>query len=293
MRPILIVAAPIKRPYIWDLMPDVSVIRRCLAAGLHVYLLEWLPATQETCAVGLSECSQAIAAALAQIGMEDGHLPVLLGHSLGGTLAGLHAAVNPESIGGLVLLGAPLCFRADESAFRDALVKLVPEPVSDSDPFPGSILSQASAIASPHTFVWSRWMDAALSAADRHAMEIHARVERWALEEVALPGRLVSEIVDLLYRENRFCRGVLQVGDRTIGPDSLSAPTLAIVNTQDTVAPAESVNSIGEAMGPDKFRLIAYPGETGVGLQHLGLLVGRDAHAQVWPGIIDWIKAQR
>src|SRR5690349_137796 len=33
-RPVLIVAAPIKRPYIWDLTPDVSVIRRCLAAGL-------------------------------------------------------------------------------------------------------------------------------------------------------------------------------------------------------------------------------------------------------------------
>jgi polyhydroxyalkanoate synthase subunit PhaC len=292
-RPVLIVAAPIKRPYIWDLTPAVSIIRRCLDAGLHVHLLEWLPASQETCGVGLSECSQAISAALAQMESDaDGHLPVLLGHSLGGTLAGLHAAIEPEGIGGLVLLGAPLCFRPDESAFRDTLVKLVPGPVSDTDPFPGSILSQMSAIASPHTFVWSRLMDAALSAADRHAMDIHARVERWALEEVALPGRLVSEIVELLYRENRFCRGALQVGERTIGPDRLSAPTLAIINAQDAVAPADSVGPIGETMGPEKFRLIAYPGETGVGLQHLGILVGRDAHAQVWPDIIAWINAR-
>lgn len=43
-------------------------------------------------------------------------------------------------------------------------------------------------------------------------MEIHARIERWALEEVALPGKLVREIVDELYRENRFCRGTLEVG---------------------------------------------------------------------------------
>ena len=42
-RSVLIVAAPIKRPYIWDLTPSVSAIRRCLAAGLHVHLLEWLP----------------------------------------------------------------------------------------------------------------------------------------------------------------------------------------------------------------------------------------------------------
>jgi polyhydroxyalkanoate synthase subunit PhaC len=290
-RSVLIVAAPIKRPYIWDLTPDVSVIRRCLDAGLRVYLLEWLPASQDTCGVGIAECCQAIAAALDKVAGGAGSAkPALLGHSLGGTLAALHAARAPSSIGGLVLLGAPLCFNPDESAFRDALVKLVSAPAPESDPYPGSILSQMSAVASPHTFVWARWMDAMQSAADRRAMDIHARVERWALDEVALPGKLVSEIVEWLYRENRFGRGVLRVGEQTIGPKNLSAPTLAVVNTQDSVAPVTSISPIGEALG-EKFSILEYPGETGVGLQHLGILVGREAHAQVWPGVIDWIKA--
>jgi polyhydroxyalkanoate synthase len=293
-RAVLIVAAPIKRPYIWDLTPDVSVIRRCLGAGLRVYLLEWLPATRETCDVGTAECSEAIAAALRSIDDGAGNpKPVLLGHSLGGTLAALHAARAPSTIGGLVLLGAPLCFRPDESPFRDALVTLVRAPPPDSDPYPGSILSQMSAVASPHSFVWSRWMDAAQSAADRRAMDLHARIERWALDEVALPGKLVNEIVEWLYRENRFGRGVLEIGGQTIGPKNLSAPTLAVVNTADAVAPAASVSPIGEVLGPETFSLLEYPGETGVGLQHLGILVGRQAHAEVWPGIIDWIKAAR
>jgi polyhydroxyalkanoate synthase len=292
-QPVLIVAAPIKRPYIWDLVPDVSIIGRCLNAGLHVYLLEWLPATRQTCDVGTNACSDAIATALTHIDDGAGSLkPVLLGHSLGGTLAGLHAARAPSTIAGLVLLGAPLCFRPDESPFRDALVTLVPAPVADSDPYPGSILSQMSAVASPNTFVWSRWLDAALSASDRRAMNIHARVERWALDEVALPGKLVSEIVEWLYRDDRFGRGVLQLGEQTIGPQNLVAPTLAVVNTQDAVAPADSISPIGEFLGPEKFAIVSYPGETGVALQHLGILVGREAHAQVWPRIIDWIKAQ-
>src|SRR5690242_1163501 len=42
--PVLIVPAPIKRAYIWDLAPDASVVRRCLAAGLQVYLLRWTEA---------------------------------------------------------------------------------------------------------------------------------------------------------------------------------------------------------------------------------------------------------
>jgi polyhydroxyalkanoate synthase len=292
-RPVLIVAAPIKRPYIWDLAPAASAIRHCLGARLRVYLLEWLPASEKTCSVGIAECVQAISVALETIGSGlRGQKPMLMGHSLGGTLAAVYAATASETIDGLVLLGAPLCFRPGGSTFRDALVKLVPAPVSDSDPYPGSILSQASAAASPETFIWSRYVDAVLSAADRSAMDICARVERWALDEVALPGKLVREIVELLYRENRFCLGTLNIEGRTIGPENLSAPTLAIVNTADSVAPLHSVSPIGEALGPEKFRIIKYPGERGVSLQHLGILVGRHAHAQVWPQIIDWIGVE-
>jgi len=58
------------------------------------------------------------------------------------------------------------------------------------------------------------------------------------------------------------------------------------------VAPLHSVRPISEALGPEKFRIIEYPGERGVCLQHLAMLVGRQAHAQVWPQIIDWIGIQ-
>jgi len=290
---LLVVAAPIKRPYIWDLAPEVSVIRRCLGAGLRVYLLEWLPASQQTCGVGILECVEAISESLAAIaGDARGPRPTLMGHSLGGTLAAIYAAAEPQTIGNLVVLGAPLCFRPGESAFRDALIALLPERVSESEPYPGSLISQASAAASPETFVWSRLMDAVLSAADSRARDVHARVERWALDEVALPGKLVGEIVEWLYRENRFCRGMLKIGERRIGLEDLAAPALAVVNVADAVAPLDSVSPIAEILGSPRFRIIEYPGEAGVCLQHLGILVGRDAHARIWPQIIEWIGPQ-
>jgi polyhydroxyalkanoate synthase len=291
-RSVLIVAAPIKRPYIWDLVPPVSAIRRCLDAGLHVYLLEWLPASEATCGIGIAECVQAISSALEAIGCGlKRRRPILMGHSFGGALAAIYAASAPETIGGLTLLSAPLCFREGESLFRDALVSVVPSPVLDARPYPGSILSQASAAASPVAFVWSRYLDAISCAADGMGMEILTRVERWALDEVALPGKLVSEIVERLYREEQFLRGVLDISGRMIGPKDLSAPTLAVVNTSDLVAPLNSVRPIGATSGPDKFGIIEYPGERGVCLQHLGVLIGRKAHAQVWPQIIGWIAA--
>jgi polyhydroxyalkanoate synthase len=237
--------------------------------------------------------TRAIPNAVAKISGGAGAKPFLIGHSLGGTLAAIFAALAPESIRGLVLLGAPLCFRPATSRFRDALVSLVPSGLADAEPCPGSLLSHLSALASPDTFIWSRLVDAALSVADPHALDIHARVERWALDEVPLPGNLVHQIIEWLYRENRFCRGNLKIGNTLVGPFSLSAPTLAVINTADDVAPLDSVKSFMDAMPTRAVRIVEYPGEIGVCLQHLGILIGRNAHAQVWPEIISWINSRQ
>ncbi len=293
-QPVLIVAAPIKRPYIWDLAPSASAIRYILRCGLRVHLLEWLPASQTTSTNGLTEYTKAISECVATISNKSaGVRPCLMGHSLGGTLAAMFAASKSESVRGLVLLGAPLCFRPATSRFRDALVCLVPSSLTDAGPFPGSLLSHISALASPETFIWSRLSDAAFSIADNHALEIHTRVERWALDEVPLPGKLVHQIIEWLYREDRFCRGQLEIGDSLIGPLTLSVPTLAVVNTTDDVAPLDSVKPCLDVMPMRNVRIVIYPGEIGVCLQHLGILIGPKAHAEVWPKIISWIGSQK
>lgn len=290
--PVLIVAAPIKRPYIWDLTPTRSAIRYCLDEQLRIYLLEWLPPARGQGCVGLDAyAGEAISECLAEV-IDDagGDRPCLMGHSLGGTLAAIHAGLDPQGVRGLVLLGAPLCFEPGVSRFRDALVALVPPGLSDIDIVPGSLLSHMSALASPSTFVWSRLMDTALSLADPAAAAVHARVERWALDEAPLPGRLVQEIVDWLYRQDRFCRGTLAVCGRVVGPSGLQAATLMVVNAADEIAPPASACRFAQAMPADAARVLTYPGETGVGLQHLAMLVGRQAYARIWPQVISWIK---
>src|SRR5215467_16006864 len=221
-----------------------------------------MPASPNGSNIGLDEYVLAISEAVATITTAaQGAKPSLIGHSLGGTLAAIYGAFLPESIRGLVLLGAPLCFEPSKNQFRDALVTLVPQEISGADPFPGSLLSHASALASPGAFVWSRLMDAAMSIADPLAMETHGRVERWALDEVPLPGELVHQIVEWLYRENRFCRGALKVGKTLVGPFSLSIPTLAVLNTADEVAPLASIKPFTDAMPAGNARIIEYPGE--------------------------------
>jgi polyhydroxyalkanoate synthase len=288
---VLIVAAPIKRAYIWDLAPSASAIHYILDQGFHVHLLEWLP-VEANAENGLTEYVESISECVARISSRRaGAKTFLMGHSLGGTLAAIFAAAESESIRGLVLLSAPLCFQPETSRFRDALVSLVPSGLIDVGPCPGSLLSHMSALASPDTFIWSRLADAVLCGADDQAREIHARVERWALDEVPLSGELVRQIIEWLYRENRFCCGNLKIGNKLIGPVTLTTPTLAAVNVDDDVASIVSVKPFIDAMPIKDVRIVEIPGETGVCLQHLGVLIGRKTRAAVWPEIISWMDS--
>jgi polyhydroxyalkanoate synthase subunit PhaC len=294
-QPLLIVAAPIKRPYIWDFAPKLSAVRYCLDRGLRVYMLEWIPPERADDCRGLDAyADQAIGACVASIsGSPHGQKPFLIGHSLGGTLATIFAALNPQSLRGLVLLGAPLCFDQKSSRFRDAVVDMAPANASETGIVPGWVLSQCSALASPDTFVWSRFADIAMSIGEPSAMDLHTRVERWVLDEVPLSGRLVNQILAWLYRENRLCRGILRVANKWVGPSSAEVPVLAVVNADDEVAPTGAVAPFLEAMPTKDVRLIEHPGERGVGLQHLAILIGRRAYADVWPQIIGWIDGRR
>ncbi len=111
-----------------------------------------------------------------------------LANSLGGTVAAAFSAREPRAVRGLLLLGAPVCFQpSDEPISRCA--RRHPPDQSEADIIPGSLLSHESAFAvGPDTFVWSRLMDAAMSIDDLRALDVHARVARWALDEAPLPG---------------------------------------------------------------------------------------------------------
>jgi polyhydroxyalkanoate synthase len=286
---LLVIGAPIKRPYVWDLAPSVSAIGCCLDQGFRVHLFEWTPPQLGGPATGLDDYVDAIAEAVETVtAAAGGAAPILLGHSLGGTLAAVFAAVDPQRVAGLTLLNAPLCFGPGSSEFRDAVVRLVGPAPAGGELVPGSFLSHVSALACPSAFVWSRLTDVAMSLADPQSLHIHLRVERWALDEVALPGEFMGQVLDWLYREDRFCRGVLPVKGRMLGPSDLSTPTLAVVDAADEVAPRAAVEAL-LAAAPAASGILEYPGETGVALQHLALLIGRHARTTVWPRIVAWL----
>jgi polyhydroxyalkanoate synthase len=292
---LLIVPAPIKRPYIWDLLPPVSVVRRCLHGGLRVYLIQWERPGGPEQGFGLAEyadrllldCLRAIAA--------EGRQPqaFLAGHSLGGTLAALFSALHPDRVRGLVLLGAPLHFGRDAGLLGavSAAAPRVDALTAILGNVPGSFLSTASFAADPVTFGWWRWVDWLGSLPDPHALQTYVRVERWALDEMPLARRLFEELCEFLFREDRFVRGTLQVGGTRVAPELVTAPLLSVVDPQCRLVPPQAVLPFHDAVGSTDTKCLGYHGDTGVAIRHVGMLVGREAHERLWPEVIRWVRA--
>jgi len=290
--PVLIVPAPIKRPYIFDLLPSVSVVQRLLAAEFCVYLLAWQEPGRQNGDWGLAEYAGSwIATALDKMDREHGRKAILVGHSLGGTLAAIFAARAAGRVSRLVLVEAPLRF-GEHAGALGPLVACSPRAwllAQSIECAPGSLLDVASVFAAPEEFVVGRWQDAMACLFDAGAAAIHARAVRWTLDEFSLPGRLFAEVVEMLYREDRFARGELRASGTVADPAALAAmPVAAVVDPASRLIPPAS------ALEPlSRPTVFTYHPETGVGLQHVGPLIGRRAHRELWPKIIRWMQGYR
>jgi polyhydroxyalkanoate synthase len=285
--PILLVPAPIKRGYIYDLLPTASVVRRCIGAGLQPYLLEWRdPAEQGWSLADYADAS--LLACVEEIIHRSQQKPVVVGHSLGGTFAALFAALHPECVAGLVLIEAPLRFGDHAGAFAPVIASaphaaLIAGPMGAA---PGTLLDVVSVTAAPEEFLWDLSLDAWAVLGAAQAMQLHAAVLRWTLDELALPAQLFTDVVELLYRHDQFAKGTLMLGGRPVDPAALAGmPIIVVVDPQSQVVPLAS------ALDPIQPSLVLYyQREAGVALHHVGSLVGQGAHKHLWPVIAERMR---
>lgn len=291
---LLIVPAPIKRPYIWDLAPERSVVRRAVEHGFDVYMTEWTEPSAQESSLGLADyagpmmdrCMDAIA------GTCGADKVFLASHSLGGVLAALYSAYRPDRVAALVLVDAPLHFAEAAGAFTRLLELHVPAEavLSSSARIPGSTLSMIGASAAPAEFGLNRYLDYIACLGSRELMETHCRVERWTMDEVSMPRKLFDDVVEQLYRQDRFMRGLLTIGARRLRPSDVTAPLFSTYEPNSSVIPAESVLAFQRAAGSSEKELMPYLGDAGVALQHVGGLVGDNAHREIWPRAFAWLE---
>lgn len=289
---LLIVPAPIKRHYIWDLHPAASVVGHALQRGYAVYLAEWTEAPED---YGLADYAALIGYCVDTVSARHSKPPHLATHSLGGPLCVVYAALHPASLASLVLVETPLHFGEAAGAFRPMLAAAPPAEaiVAGFGCVPGSFLGSVSVAAAPAEFSWQRYADYVTASLKAEDLRTHLLVERWTLDEFPLPGKLYKEVVDDLYREDRLMCGDLVVAGTPVCPAAITLPLVAVFNPRGWVIPPESIIPFYHQVASTDKLLLPYDGDVGVALQHVGALVGRHAHADLWPAIFAWLGAPK
>jgi polyhydroxyalkanoate synthase len=67
-------------------------------------------------------------------------------------------------------------------------------------------------------------------------------------------------------------------------------PLLAVVDACSALAPPQAVLPVLRMANAERVILWHTEREPGYAIPHLAVVVGKQAHASVWPAIFDWLK---
>ncbi|MCA3650197.1 MAG: hypothetical protein IOC42_12610, partial [Methylobacterium sp.] len=103
------------------------------------------------------------------------------------------------------------------------------------------------------------------------------------------PEAYFTQVLTLLYQENRLARGQMTALGRTIAPDMVDCPVALLAGDSDMVAPPDQVFAAARLVGGGASRFLLREARSA----HLALFMGRDTLAMEWPAIAGWLLAGR
>jgi polyhydroxyalkanoate synthase subunit PhaC len=110
-------------------------------------------------------------------------------------------------------------------------------------------------------------------------------MNKWARDQVPLPGAVFRQIVERLVRDNSLADGTVALGKREVSLGDITCPFLNVYCTRDELVPPRSAVPLTGLVGSEDVTELCL--ESG----HVGLVAGRQAAKVARPQIADWIRA--
>ena len=296
--PLLLCYALVNRPYILDLQADKSVVGQYLRRGFDVYMIDWgVPTdadrglTLEHYVSGfLAEAVDFVRRAHARVG-ERGVPPRdlprahLVGYCMGGTMAALHGALEPDTLATLTLLAAPIDFSGHESLLNLWTQRSAFDVDSLIEAYgncPGWFLQWCFLAMNPVRNFLDKAITFYEQMTDPRSMESHFALEHWLNDNIPVAGATFREFVTKLYQHNQLVRGEMQVGGRRVDLGRITCPVLLLTAKNDHLVAPEATEGIRPHLGGRDVTSM------GISAGHVGLVVGAKAHAKFWPEATRW-----
>jgi len=286
-RPVLLVPSIINRPYILDLREGQSLAGHLLEQGLDVFLVDWGAPRAADAHLDLEGYAvRLLRKAIRGVRAVSGADRVdLFGYCLGGTFALIAGAAGVAGIGTICTLTTPVDL-SDPGALgvlTDARLVDVEKLASAYPIVPGPALwatfQALDPVGIPRKFRRLRWRDS-----ERRAR--FKAQEAWLNDPVPMTARVLRDIVEGLYRQNRLATGALEVGGRPLDLARGKQPVLNLIAQSDSLVPPQCSRPLADLWGgPVTTR------EFKAG--HIGVTVGSRAPQDLWTAASDWLRAHQ
>lgn len=272
---------------ITDLAPRHSLVAALQHAGIErVFVTDWRSASTDMRLLSIDN----YVANLNVLVDELGGAVDLVGLCQGGWMALAYAARFPTKVRKLVLAGAPIDIAAGNSKLSD-LARDTPMAIFKElvDLGGGRILGHR---------VRELW---ALSPLDREAVHhllqspdaigsaafrrLEARFHEWYAWTVDLPGTYYLQVVEQLFKENRLAGGSFEILGRPIDLAGMRCPLFLLAARDDDVVASEQIFATAHLVDSRHCAI----GRAIAPCGHLGLFMGREILAEVWPEIARWL----
>ncbi|MFW5964666.1 MAG: class III poly(R)-hydroxyalkanoic acid synthase subunit PhaC, partial [Natronomonas sp.] len=285
--PILIVYALINKPFILDLQPDRSVVRRLLEAGHDVYLIDWNePSTLDQHLTIDDYVNRYIDNCVDVVRERSGQDRInILGYCMGGTMTAMYTALHQEKVRTLGLMAAGLCFDDTGGVLELWGNDEYYDPRDVVDVFgnvPAEMLDVGFALMDPVANYVSKYVRLYDNLENDDFVENFARMERWLGEGIDLAGEAYIQFLEDIYQQNKLYNNELYLNGKHVDITKIDVPILQITGEYDHLIPSESSKPFNEVVGSTDTEIIEYP--TG----HIGLAVSGSSHRDVWPRVAEW-----
>ena len=278
--PVLLIPSLINRHYVLDLMPGKSFAESLVAAGHDVFIIDWgTPEDEDRYVTFEDVVVHAIGRALRVTTRVSGAEAVhVLGYCLGGTLAVLHAALQPARVASLTLVAAPVDFHDGGLLSRWTNTRSLDTEalVEGAGNVPWQLMQGAFQLLRP-TLPLVKAVSLAQRAWDEPFLDGFFALETWGNDNVSFPGACWQTYVEQLYRKNALILGTLRLGGRPVRLDALRCPVLCVTFEHDDIVPHRSASVLLEHLVGVDAQHVHVPGG------HVGAMVSSAASRKLWP----------
>ncbi len=298
--PVLIVYAPILRPYILDLVPGNSFVEYLLSEGFDVYLLDWGILSPEDAHLSfenwiLDYMPEAVQSVLRGSQAEE---LTIFGYCQGGTMSAIYASLSPEEhLKNLILLTTPVDFAPDDPGIlglwtlwtRNSDAYFDPDLITDTiGNFPEdffkrlnetgtSALGPLPNLANSYLKTWNRFMPG-------ESIASWLAVSKWVDDGTPFPGEAFRQWIREFYQQNKLPKGEIELRGQRIDLSKIECPLLAIAGSKDFICPSTQAEPVMDLVASrDKKFVVLDAG-------HVGLMAGPVAKEELWPQVRDWLN---